>query len=471
MTLNKIWGVASVCILASLIGCGSAPTESGGCTTNCTPCTSNCSPPPPIPTATMSSNPLSVTAGGSVVIAWSCTNVTSCSTSLGDAAMSGTRTVMPTATTTYTVDGNGPNGPAHGSVTVTVTAPPTWTLRVNAQVWYGQPAFSNLRIWISSPSGSLKDSADVQSDGSATFTSAIAAQIMAGDSVIRTVDVVGTNPRQFMPRISRLSTAEFASRTTIGLLSLTPAYNLGVYAGKPISFSLENGAYVPSNDGEMFYWKYDFVVNGVHFQKYDNPHWASFPNKWAIGRDPSWHSTYSMTASDSTSMAQGLAQLKQYYGFDWYNAANPSDVSRTSGYVEIVDSTVSVDSNGNPTGASAISGWNTDADGNIVAASTAYGHQYTAVYAPAVMHEAVHSDGRGNGCGWHGIESTGCGSGWAVSSFPIAEDVVYGMLVHKVCDFQKQTGDRFIFAESDQGERVRMLNLPEQKIWRGDSGC
>jgi len=78
-------------------------------------------PPAPEPTATLSASPAAVTAGEQVTLTWSTSNATTASIDgLGEVSTSGTRTVTPTASTTYhlVAQGNGRKVDAFGRVTV-----------------------------------------------------------------------------------------------------------------------------------------------------------------------------------------------------------------------------------------------------------------------------------------------------------------------------------------------------------------
>ena len=80
--------------------------------------------PAPTPTASLSANPTSITAGQSSTLTWSSTNVTSCSGtgfSTGGAT-TGSRTVTPSSSTTYSVICTGSGGTATASVIVHVGA-------------------------------------------------------------------------------------------------------------------------------------------------------------------------------------------------------------------------------------------------------------------------------------------------------------------------------------------------------------
>ena len=85
--------------------------------------------PPPMPTATLSANPTTINSGQSSTLTWASTNATSCLAGggwSGTQATSGSATVMPTATTGYTLSCSGAGGispVASATVTVSTTPP------------------------------------------------------------------------------------------------------------------------------------------------------------------------------------------------------------------------------------------------------------------------------------------------------------------------------------------------------------
>jgi peptidoglycan-associated lipoprotein len=88
----------------------------------------------PAPTANLTASPSAVTAGQQVTISWNTTNATTASIDgLGDVSTSGSRTVTPSASTTYhlVAKGNGGTADAYGRVTVSqpvaAAAAPTMT--------------------------------------------------------------------------------------------------------------------------------------------------------------------------------------------------------------------------------------------------------------------------------------------------------------------------------------------------------
>ena len=99
--------------------------------------TGSIGPPPPAPTATLTASPTSITAGQSALLTWASTNATACpGTGFPGGGPSGTATVTPPATTTYSVTCTGLGGMSpSASATVTVTQPPpTYPISVGSQV-------------------------------------------------------------------------------------------------------------------------------------------------------------------------------------------------------------------------------------------------------------------------------------------------------------------------------------------------
>lgn len=83
-------------------------------------------PPPAAPTITLSASPSAVERGQSSVLRWSSSNAGSVSIDggIGTVEASGSRSVSPTASTTYRARATGPGGSATAEARVTVTEPP-----------------------------------------------------------------------------------------------------------------------------------------------------------------------------------------------------------------------------------------------------------------------------------------------------------------------------------------------------------
>ncbi|TSC69287.1 MAG: exported protein of unknown function [Parcubacteria group bacterium Gr01-1014_56] len=108
---------------------------------------------PPTPTVTFSANPLSVVSGQSSTLTWSSTDTTDCTASggwSGAKAVSGSQSVTPSATTTYTLMCSGAGGSATQSVVVGVTAPPA-VFGIGARI----STTANLNIRASAPKGTV----------------------------------------------------------------------------------------------------------------------------------------------------------------------------------------------------------------------------------------------------------------------------------------------------------------------------
>jgi hypothetical protein len=92
-----------------------------------TPCTAGSfTTPPPVPTASLSANPKSITAGQSSTLTWSSTNASSCAGSgFFASGTSGSAVVHPTVTTAYSVTCIGEAQSATAMATVTISSPKT----------------------------------------------------------------------------------------------------------------------------------------------------------------------------------------------------------------------------------------------------------------------------------------------------------------------------------------------------------
>jgi len=82
-------------------------------------------PPPPVaPTATLAANPAVVQQGQQTTLTWQTTNASDITIEgLGTLSASGSQTVTPTSSTTYSLVAKGPGGSADASARVTVNAP------------------------------------------------------------------------------------------------------------------------------------------------------------------------------------------------------------------------------------------------------------------------------------------------------------------------------------------------------------
>jgi peptidoglycan-associated lipoprotein len=74
----------------------------------------------------LQASPTAIQSGQSATLSWSSTDATSLTLSpdLGSVAAEGSKSVMPTDSTTYTITATGPGGSATASARVTVTPPP-----------------------------------------------------------------------------------------------------------------------------------------------------------------------------------------------------------------------------------------------------------------------------------------------------------------------------------------------------------
>lgn len=82
-------------------------------------------PPPPSPRATLAANPAVIEQGQSTTLTWQTENASNVNINgVGEVAASGSRTVTPGASMTYTLTAKGPGGLRDASTRVTVNARP-----------------------------------------------------------------------------------------------------------------------------------------------------------------------------------------------------------------------------------------------------------------------------------------------------------------------------------------------------------
>ena len=84
--------------------------------------------PAPTPTASIRVTPSVIDQGQSATLAWTTTNATAASISgIGTVAPSGSQSVSPTVSTTFTLIAKGPGGSAEATARITVNPPPPQT--------------------------------------------------------------------------------------------------------------------------------------------------------------------------------------------------------------------------------------------------------------------------------------------------------------------------------------------------------
>ncbi len=86
-------------------------------------------PPAPAPTMSLSANPSTIEKGQSTTLSWNSSNATTVTISggIGTVEASGSRSISPATSTTYSARATGPGGETTAETRVTVTAPPPVT--------------------------------------------------------------------------------------------------------------------------------------------------------------------------------------------------------------------------------------------------------------------------------------------------------------------------------------------------------
>jgi peptidoglycan-associated lipoprotein len=106
-----------------LVGLAGALLLSAGCSKKAAKVTPPNPPAPAAPTATLAANPSVIQQGQSTVLTWQTNNATDITVAgLGALPPSGSRSIVPSASTTYTLVATGPGGTQDASARVTVNS-------------------------------------------------------------------------------------------------------------------------------------------------------------------------------------------------------------------------------------------------------------------------------------------------------------------------------------------------------------
>jgi hypothetical protein len=149
-----------------------ACTSTGGTAQTATKVTVNAAALP-APTVKLTAGPTTITSGGSTTLTWSTTNTSSCTASggwTGSEATSGTKSVAPTATVTYTLACTGSGGNAQASANVTVNkstpTPPasgtSWVYYNGLFDWPGDYSFVAVPNYSDTSGGPLSGAHDIK---------------------------------------------------------------------------------------------------------------------------------------------------------------------------------------------------------------------------------------------------------------------------------------------------------------------
>jgi uncharacterized repeat protein (TIGR03803 family) len=201
------------------------------------------------PTASLTANPTSITAGQSSTLSWSSANATSCTGTgfLTGNAVSGSVSVAPATTATYAVSCTNGSASASANATVTVTAPaPTASLTANpASITAGQ---SSTLSWSSTNATSCTGNGFLTGNsvtGSVSVTPATTTTYIvtctngsASASTSATVTVTGTTPTATLTANPASITSGQSSTLTWSSTNATSCTGTGFSTGNAVSGSV-----------------------------------------------------------------------------------------------------------------------------------------------------------------------------------------------------------------------------------------
>jgi hypothetical protein len=290
-------------------------------------------PAPPTtaaPTVTFAASPSSITAGGSSVLTWSSKNATACDASggwTGTKTESGSFTVDPTSTTTYTLTCTGAGGSDHASTLVTVraatTAPAAPTVALTASVTTIPAGTTSKLTWSSKNATSC-----VGSDGW-TGTEATSGTHNVSPTSTTTYTLSCT---------SSAGTAAASTKITVDAAAAVPAPTVTLTASSTtissggsstLTWSTLNASSCTASGG----WSGTEAVSGTHSV---SPTATTTYTLTCTGTGGSTTASDTVTVSATTSTPPASGTSWVYYNgvFDWpgdYSYAATADYTDTSG--------------------------------------------------------------------------------------------------------------------------------------------
>ncbi|MFZ3020262.1 MAG: hypothetical protein WA051_01930 [Minisyncoccia bacterium] len=318
-------------------------------------------------------------------------------------------------------------------------------VRVAAATLGNQPLFKGIRITISSPTGSVKDSVDVSADGTATFSGVATQNLLALDNVRVVVDDISIS-RLYWRRQYTVTKAELANGLAIVLIPTTWTTTSGEYAGQTVAIDPAK-PFVSDNHGLAYYGEtFTCSLNNAQCGVVS---WPILPAPIMIMQGQHggsfWNYTELFTNSDSASLLQARNRLQQLFGSALVRDPNPGEVADngTGGITVGIDSIPFV---GGPS--LGVSGVATDNDRNVVAGSILFRNRKAVGLIGGAMSEIMHALGVGHSCGWRSVVAIDCPPGGQTAMEPTVEDVAYFWLLQALRKQERTMNTHFSIVES-----------------------
>lgn len=289
------------------------------------------------------------------------------------------------------------------------------------------------------------DSVRVNPDG--TFT------IHTISALKDTAKVVIRGSNEVFPTLARVERKYYGNYVQIGSIK-NWTIPTGTYAGQTIALSLEK-AFKPTSPQPFGFFQRGQKTGEGGAYRYLVGSYTSYPVKVAVFRD---RSNFPLSAVDEAKLWARLAEMEQTMGFDLFVQSDTNSVNIGGGLRVVFDSNRTTGGTDNPTLGDYLFGTVTlgpGTSGTLIILDPQYG--------VTTKHEFLHASGPiSHTCQWMSAMEQNC-----LRNLPndlTLEDVAYWHTMRLVRGLERKYNTRFSLAQMHQGERVFLLNLPEDKI-------
>ncbi|MHB0978275.1 MAG: hypothetical protein ACYC1K_02645 [Minisyncoccota bacterium] len=287
------------------------------------------------------------------------------------------------------------------------------------------------------------DSVRVNSDG--TFSLPTLAALKDTAKVV----VRGSN--EVFPTLARVEKKYFGNYVQISSVR-NWTISTGTYAGQTVALSLEKAFKPTSLQAFGFFQRGQKVGEGGAY-RYLVGSYVSFPVKVAVYRG---RSSISLSSVDEGRLWDRLNEMEQVTGFDLFVPSDTTSVNAAGGIRLLL----------NPGAGAAVDEWS---KGDYVSGQVTLGLGTNGTFAafdPTVAdakHEFLHASGPiGHTCQWASVMEQSCLRNMPYNPQP--EDVANWHLMRLGRGLERKYDTRFSMAQMHQGERVFLLNLPENGV-------
>jgi len=303
----------------------------------------------------------------------------------------------------------------------------------------GEGLVAPLRITFSK--GGVTATANIGLDGNFSIPTDLA----SADTACFVMDAL-SGERAYHPMIGCASKADMAKGLVLIAIPRSYQIEAGEYAGQIVPIDL-NLAYTAGSDSSAFYGR----------GQYKDGTWGYVVESYLPSSLPM--ATQFLTTPRETS-PQGIANfwkwqaaLESKLGFKIFRPALPSEsLTSSTGLLVSTDPSITT-------------GWDAstsvNGDGTKYTGGSIKFRSENTIILMTTEHETVHFLGFGHGCGWKSVQNQLCQNQTQADEITMT-DVAYIELMYRTRALERKYDTRFSMGESDIGEEVVMLGLPQK---------